>query len=87
MFQHIEQGFTINLAMDVNESDSHSFRAPRVANRIITPLGFNYDERISGSISYMLEACDLVNIHTLQHGEAPPTHKQGSRQIDFMFIS
>jgi hypothetical protein len=35
----------------------------------------------------MLEACDLVNIHTLQHGEAPATHTQGSHQIDFMFIS
>jgi hypothetical protein len=35
----------------------------------------------------MFEACNLVNIHTLQHDEAPPTHTQGSRQIDFMFIS
>jgi exonuclease III len=35
----------------------------------------------------MLKACDLVNIHTLQHGEATPTHKQGSRKIDFMLIS
>jgi endonuclease/exonuclease/phosphatase (EEP) superfamily protein YafD len=51
------------------------------------PLGFNYDSRIIGSISDMPEACDLVNTHTLQHGKAPPTHKQGSRQIDFMFAS
>jgi hypothetical protein len=35
----------------------------------------------------MIEACDLVNVHTLQHGEAPATHKQGSQQIDFNFIS
>jgi hypothetical protein len=35
----------------------------------------------------MLEACDLVNIHTVQHDEAPPTHTQGPGQIDFMFIS
>jgi hypothetical protein len=35
----------------------------------------------------MIEACDLLNIHTLQHGEAPATHKQGSQQIDFNFIS
>jgi hypothetical protein len=52
-----------------------------------TPLVFNYNESISGAISDMLEACDLLNIHTLQHGEAPPTHKQESRQIDGMFIS
>jgi hypothetical protein len=35
----------------------------------------------------MLEACDLVNINTLKSYEAPPMYKQGSRQIDFMFIS
>jgi hypothetical protein len=35
----------------------------------------------------MIEACDLVNIYTLQHGEAPSTHKQGLQQIDVMFIS
>jgi hypothetical protein len=34
----------------------------------------------------MIEACDLVNIHRLQHGEAPATQKQGSQQIDFHFI-
>jgi hypothetical protein len=87
MIQHKEQGFPVNLAMDGNDSDSHSLRASTETNRITTPLGFNYDSRISESISDMLEACDLVNIHNLQHREAPPTHKQGSRQIDFMFIS
>jgi hypothetical protein len=35
----------------------------------------------------MMEACDLVNIHTLQHGEAPATHKQGSQQIYFYLLS
>jgi hypothetical protein len=56
MLQHIEQGFTVNITMDGSESGSHSFRAPTVANRINTPLGFNYDARISGSIAEMLEA-------------------------------
>jgi hypothetical protein len=40
-----------------------------------------------GSIVAMLEACNLVNINTIQHGEAPATHKEGSHHIDFMFIS
>jgi hypothetical protein len=35
----------------------------------------------------MIEACDLVNTHTLQHGEASATHKKGSQQIDFNFLS
>jgi hypothetical protein len=56
MLQHIEHGFTANLAMDGNESSSHSYRAPTVDSRITIPLGFNYDERISGSIADMLEA-------------------------------
>jgi hypothetical protein len=77
MLTYIEQGFTVNLAMDGNESDSHSFRTPAAPTNITTPLGVNYDERISGSIADMLKACDLVNINTLQHGEAPPTHNQG----------
>jgi hypothetical protein len=87
MIQHFEQGFTVNLAMDGNESDSRTFCPPTENNRLTNPLGFNYDSRISGSIAGMLEACNLMNIHTLQHGEAPPTHKQGSQLIDFMFIS
>jgi hypothetical protein len=73
--------------MDRNESDSHSFRTPAAPTNMTTPLGFNYVEIISGSIADMLEPCDLVNIHTLQHGEDPTTHKQGSRKIDFMFMS
>jgi hypothetical protein len=86
MLKYIKQVFTVNLAMG-NESDSHSFRTPAAPTNITTPLSFNYGERISGSIVDMLEACDLVNIHNLQHGEAPPTYKQVSRQIDVMFIS
>jgi hypothetical protein len=35
----------------------------------------------------MMEDCDLVNMHTLQHGAAPATHKQGSQQIDFNILS
>jgi hypothetical protein len=66
---------------------THSEHRQHPPTRITTPLGFNYDERTSGSIADMLEACDLLNIHTLQHGKAPPTHKQESRQIEFMFIS
>jgi hypothetical protein len=87
MLKHIEQGFTVNLSMDVNELNSHLCRTPTASTNITTPLGFNYDERISGSIADMIEACSLVKIYTLQHGEDPPTHKQGSRQIDLMFIS
>jgi hypothetical protein len=34
----------------------------------------------------MIESWDLVNIRTLQHGEAPATHKRGSQQINFMFV-
>jgi hypothetical protein len=56
MIQHIEQGFTVNISMDGNEANSHSFRAPMEYNRITTPLGFNYDSRISGSIADMIEA-------------------------------
>jgi hypothetical protein len=87
MIQHLEQGFTVNLAMNGNDLDNHSFRAPMETTRMTTPLGFNYDWRISGSILGILEACSLVNIHTLQRGEAPPMHKQGAIQIDFMFLS
>jgi hypothetical protein len=87
MLQHIEQGFTVNLAMDNNELDSHSFRTPPAPTHITTPLGFNYDARISGSIADMIEACSLVNSHTIENGEVPPTHTQESRNIDFMFIS
>jgi hypothetical protein len=76
----------VNLTIDVNESDSHSYRAPTDDMKITKPLGFSYDSKISGSISDMLEACDLVNIYTLQHDEVPQTDKQGSRQINFMFI-
>jgi hypothetical protein len=67
----------VNLAMDGNESDIQSFRTPSAPTSMTTLLGLNYDERISGSIADMLKSCDLVNIHNLQHGEAPPTHKQG----------
>jgi hypothetical protein len=35
----------------------------------------------------MMEACGLVNIHTLQHGAAPATHKEGSQQIDVSLLS
>jgi hypothetical protein len=41
MLKHIGQGFTVNLAMDGNESDSHSFGTPTVPTHITTPLGFN----------------------------------------------
>jgi hypothetical protein len=87
MLKYIEQYFTVNLAMDGNGSDSHSFRTPAAPINMTTPLGFNYNEIISGSIADMIEACNLVNIHMLHHGEAPPTHKHGSRLIDVMFIS
>jgi hypothetical protein len=81
MIQHIEKGFTVNLAMDGIQTVTHSEH-----QRNTMPLELNYDTWISGSIAGMLEACDLANIDTLQHGEDPPTHKQGSRKINFMFI-
>jgi hypothetical protein len=87
MIQHLQDGYTVNLAIDGNELDAHLFRPPMYNSRITTHLGFNYDSCISGSIVVSLEACDLVNIHTPQHGEAAATHTQGSYQIDFMFIS
>jgi hypothetical protein len=86
MLQHLNDGYTVNLAIDGNASDTHLYRPPTHNIRITTPLGFNYDSWISGSIAEMIEACDLVNIHTVQHGEASERHKQGSQQIDFNFI-
>jgi hypothetical protein len=80
MLQHILKGFTVNLAMDGNESHSHSFRAPTAANRITTPLAFNYDERISVSISGMVEACDLYSISTLYNMARP--HQSKNRDQD-----
>jgi hypothetical protein len=87
MLKHLQDGYTINLPIDGNESDIHLFCPPAYNIRLTTPLGFNYDSRISGSIAAMIEACDLVNIHTLQHRGAPATHRQGSQQINFMCVS
>jgi hypothetical protein len=87
MLQHVQHGYTVNLDIHGNESDAYFFQNPTYTSRLTTPLGFDYDSRISGSIAVMLEACNLVNIHTLQHSEAPETNKQGSHQIYFMFIS
>jgi hypothetical protein len=87
ILQHLQDASTVSLAKDGNESDAHLFCSPSYSSRLTTPLGFNFDSRISGSIATILEACELVNSNTLQHGEAPATHKQGSRQIDFMLIS
>jgi hypothetical protein len=87
MLQHLQDGYTVNIAIDGNESDAHLFRPPIYNSHITTPLGFNYDSRISGYIAMMLDACGLFNIHMIQHGEAPSTKKQGSQKIDFMFIS
>jgi hypothetical protein len=68
----INDGYTVNLEVeDGHESDNHLYRPPTYGSRLTTSLGFNYDSRISGSIAEIIEACDLVNIHTLQHGEAP----------------
>jgi hypothetical protein len=85
MLQHLQDGYTVNFAMDGNQSNTHIFRPPAYNSRLTTPLCFNYDSRISGSIADMIKAFDLFNVHTPQRGEAPATHKQGSRQIDFMF--
>jgi hypothetical protein len=87
MLQHLQDCYTVNLAMDGNESDAHLCQPPMYNILLTTPLGFNYDSRISGSIAAISESCNLVKIHTLRHGEAPETHKQGLQHIYFMFIS
>jgi hypothetical protein len=82
-----QQGYFIFLLMDGKQNDSHVFQPQDIPNRVNTPLGFNYDKHIDGSIASLVEACNLVNIHKLKHGNVPATHIAGSDQIDFGYLS
>jgi hypothetical protein len=54
MLQKLNDGYTVNLAIYGNESDTHLYRPPKNNIRITTTLGFNYDSQISGSITEMI---------------------------------
>jgi hypothetical protein len=82
-----QQGFLIFLLLDSNQDDLHFFQQQDIMTKVCTPLGLNYDRKIYGSIATLLEACNLVNIHKLKHGDVPATHNTGSLQIDFGFLS
>jgi hypothetical protein len=69
-----QQGYFIFLIMDGNQNDSHVFQPQDIHNRVHTPLGFNYDENIDGSIATLADSCNLVNIHKLKHENVPATH-------------
>jgi hypothetical protein len=43
MLQQINDGYTLNLAIDGKESDTHLCRPPIYNSRLTTLLGFNYD--------------------------------------------
>jgi hypothetical protein len=73
--------------MDGNQNDSHVFQPQDIHNCVHTPLGFNYDKNIDGSIATLAESCNIVNIHKLKHDNVPATHNAGSEQIDFIYIS
>jgi hypothetical protein len=79
MLSYLQEWFTLDPAIGGNQSDSHTFRPQSYRSRLIYHLSFNYDNHINGSIAATLDTCDLVNIHTLQHGDAPTTHTQGSQ--------
>jgi hypothetical protein len=73
--------------MDGNQNDLHVFQQQDVPTKLCTPLGFNYDKNIDGSIATLVESCNLVSIHKLKHGDVPATYDAGSFQIDFVFLS
>jgi predicted SprT family Zn-dependent metalloprotease len=73
--------------MDGNQNDSHVFQPQDISNLVHTPLGFNYDNNIDGSIATLAESCNIFNIHKLKHDNVPATHNAGSEQIDFIYIS
>jgi hypothetical protein len=73
--------------MDGNQNDSHVFQPHDICNRVHTLLGFNYDKNIDGSIANLVESCNLVNIHKLKHDNVPATHNDGSKQINFIYLS
>jgi hypothetical protein len=46
-----QQGFLILLLMDGNQNDLHVFQQQDIPAKVCTPLGFNYDRNIDGSIA------------------------------------
>jgi hypothetical protein len=82
-----QQSLLIFLLIDGNQYDLHVFQQQDVPTKVCTPLGFNYDINIDGSIATLIEACNLVSIHKLKHGDVPATHNAGSLQLDFGFLS
>jgi hypothetical protein len=82
-----QQGFFISLLMDGNQDDLHAFQQQDIPTKVCSLLRFNYDKHIDGSTTTLIESCNLVNIHKLMHGDVPATHKSGSFQIDFAFLS
>jgi hypothetical protein len=82
-----QQRLLIFLLMDGNQDDLRVFQQQDIPNKVCTPLGFNYDKNIDGSIATLIESCNLVNINKLKHGDVPATHNAGSLQIDFGFLS
>ena len=82
-----QQGDFIFLLMDGNQNYQHVFLQQDIPNKTCTPLGFNYDKNIDGSIATLSLACNLVNVHKLRHGEVPPTHIDGSEQVDYAWVS
>jgi hypothetical protein len=73
--------------MDGHQNESHVFQPQYINNRVYTPLGFNYDKNIDGSVATLAESCNLVKIHKLKHDNVPATHNTRSEQIDFIYIS
>jgi hypothetical protein len=76
-----QQRLLIFLLMDGNQDDLRVFQQQDIPNKVCTPLGFNYDKNIDGSIATLIESCNLINIHKLKHGYVPATHNAGSLQM------
>jgi hypothetical protein len=73
--------------MDGNPVNLHVFQQQYIPTKVCTPLGFNYDRNIDGSIATLIEACNLINIHKLKCGDVPVTYNAGSLQTYFGFLS
>jgi hypothetical protein len=43
MLHHMNDGYTVNLEIDGNESDAHLYLPSTCNSHFTTPLGFNYD--------------------------------------------
>jgi hypothetical protein len=56
MLHNLQERYMVNLAIYGNQSDTRLFHPPTYNSHLTTPLGFNYDSRISGSIVVMIEA-------------------------------